>query len=129
MGHINLPEPQLPSHLSAKELPEAAKQLLDIGTTVRLGGVPLKLPRILPFTVQQMSPSTIQPPIPTAVHSESSNAVTVQAPPPPPPQPDTFVGNTTVTPVNEAEGKQLAWCYDSEYFFDPTYALYPPEVG
>ena len=124
-GHINLPEPSLPSHLSAKELPEAAKRLLDIGTTVRLGGVPLKLPRTLPVT--QMSPSPIQPPIPTASHSQSSNAVPVQAPPPPPPQPDTFVGNTTVTPVQEAEWKQLAWCYDSEYYFDPTYALYPPE--
>ena len=47
-GHINLPEPQLPSHLSAKELPEAAKQLLEIGTTARLGDFPLKLRRTLP---------------------------------------------------------------------------------
>ena len=94
-GHINLPEPQLPSHSSAKELPEAANRLLDIGTTVGLGGVPLKLPRTLP--VRQMSLSLIQPPIPTAVHSHSSNAVPVQALLPPPAQPDTFVGNAALT--------------------------------
>ena len=32
-----------------------------------------------------------------------------------------------MTPVQEAEWKQLAWSYDSEYYFNPTQALYPPE--
>ena len=77
--------------------------------------------------MQQMSPLLIQPPIPTAVHSQSSNAVLVQASRPPPQQPDTFEGDTTVTPVQKAEWKQLAGCYDSEYFFNPTYALSSPE--
>ena len=33
----------------------------------------------------------------------------------------------SITEVQQAEWKQISWCYDEECYFDPAYAMFPPE--